>query len=170
MVVLVSFGGTSLLRSSRRVSCCYYPIKKQCEHSRVLRKLSHQYNAKRTHHVAYANRGLSPILETGGAFHLTKNSGLKFWNIRTNSKGVPKFPKRFAGKCLFHSIPHPKFPECLVEWKVPRISPSTGLDINGLICQKRTYLECILAHQSHRGSRHQNHKPTVLEYSDCLRK
>ena len=25
------------------------------------------------------------------------------------------------GKCLFHSLPHPEFPEYLVEWKVPLV-------------------------------------------------
>ena len=35
----------NLCWSTRRVSDCYYPIKKQREHSRVLRKLPRQYRA-----------------------------------------------------------------------------------------------------------------------------
>ena len=52
--------------STRRVSDSYYPIKKQREHLRVLRKLSHQHSAMRIRHVGSQRQAwLIPISETG---------------------------------------------------------------------------------------------------------
>ena len=42
-----------------------------------------------------------------------------FRNIGTTSRGTPKIPKWDSGKFPFHSLPHPEFPEFLVEWKAP---------------------------------------------------
>ena len=42
-----------------------------------------------------------------------------FRTSRPTSQGTPKISKRNSGKCLFHSLPSPEFPEFLVEWKVP---------------------------------------------------
>ena len=45
-----------------------------------------------------------------------------FRNFRPTSRGTPKISEWNSGKCLFHSLPNPEFPEFLVEWKVPRVS------------------------------------------------
>ena len=45
-----------------------------------------------------------------------------FWNFRPTSRGTPKILEWNSGKCLFHSLPNPEFPEFLVEWKAPRFS------------------------------------------------
>ena len=43
-------------------------------------------------------------------------------NFRPTSRGTPKISKWNSGKCLFHSLPNPEFPEFLVEWKAPHKS------------------------------------------------
>ena len=45
-----------------------------------------------------------------------------FRNFRPTSRGTPKISERNSGKCLFHSLHNPEFPEFLVEWKAPLIS------------------------------------------------
>ena len=44
-----------------------------------------------------------------------------FRNFRPTSRGTPKISEWNSGKCLFHSLPNPGFPEFLVEWKAPTI-------------------------------------------------
>ena len=44
-----------------------------------------------------------------------------FWNFRLTSRGTPKISERNSGKCLFHSLHNPEFPEVLVEWKASKI-------------------------------------------------
>ena len=46
-----------------------------------------------------------------------------FRNFRPTSRGTPKISEWNSGKCLFHSLPNPEFPEFLVEWKAPLVSP-----------------------------------------------
>ena len=43
-----------------------------------------------------------------------------FRNFRPTSRGTPKISEWNSGKCLFHSLPNPEFPEFLVEWKAPQ--------------------------------------------------
>ena len=43
-----------------------------------------------------------------------------FRNFRPTSRGTPKISERNSGKCLFHSLHNPEFPEFLVEWKAPQ--------------------------------------------------
>ena len=45
-----------------------------------------------------------------------------FRNFRPTSRGTPKISEWNSGKCLFHSLPNPEFPEFLVEWKAPQVS------------------------------------------------
>ena len=45
-----------------------------------------------------------------------------FRNFRPTSRGTPKISEWNSGKCLFHSLPYPEFPEFLVEWKAPQDS------------------------------------------------
>ena len=45
-------------------------------------------------------------------------------NFRLTSRGTPKISEWNSGKCLFHSLPNPEFPEFLVEWKAPSVSNS----------------------------------------------
>ena len=47
-----------------------------------------------------------------------------FWNFRPTSRGTSKISQWNSGKCLFHSLPNPGFPEFLVEWRAPRSIPS----------------------------------------------
>ena len=42
-----------------------------------------------------------------------------FWNFRPTSRGSPEISELNSGKWLFHSLPHPELPECLVKWKAP---------------------------------------------------
>ena len=49
-----------------------------------------------------------------------------FRNFRPTSRGTTKISKRNFGKCLFHSLHNPEFPEFLVEWKAPRKNGITG--------------------------------------------
>ena len=42
-------------------------------------------------------------------------------NFRPTSRGTPKISEWNSGKCLFHSLPNPEFPEFLVEWKAPHV-------------------------------------------------
>ena len=42
-------------------------------------------------------------------------------NFRSTSRGTPKISERNSGKCLFHWLHNPEFPEFLVEWKAPKI-------------------------------------------------
>ena len=42
-------------------------------------------------------------------------------NFRPTSRGTPKISEWNSGKCVFHSLPNPEFPEFLVEWKAPSI-------------------------------------------------
>ena len=42
-----------------------------------------------------------------------------FRNFRPTSRGIPKISERNSGKCLFHLLLNPEFPEFLVEWKAP---------------------------------------------------
>ena len=44
-----------------------------------------------------------------------------FRNFRPTSRGTPKISEWNSGKCLFHSLPNPEFPEFLVEWKAPYV-------------------------------------------------
>ena len=44
-----------------------------------------------------------------------------FRNFRPTSRGTPKISEWNSGKCLFHSLPNPEFPEFLVEWKAPMV-------------------------------------------------
>ena len=44
-----------------------------------------------------------------------------FRNFRPTSRGIPKISERNSGKCLFHSLLNPEFPEFLVEWKAPAV-------------------------------------------------
>ena len=46
-----------------------------------------------------------------------------FRNFRPTSRGTPKISERISGKCLFHSLHNPEFPEFLVEWKAPQVAP-----------------------------------------------
>ena len=39
-----------------------------------------------------------------------------FRNFRPTTRGTPKISERNSGKCLFHSLPLPEFPEFLVEY------------------------------------------------------
>ena len=56
------------------------------------------------------------IIEWNGIFGL-------FWFSKilghATSWGTPKISGWNPRKCLFHLLPHPKFPEVLVEWKTP---------------------------------------------------
>ena len=45
-----------------------------------------------------------------------------FRNFRPTSRGKPKISEWNSGKCLFHSLPNPEFPEFLVEWKASFVS------------------------------------------------
>ena len=47
---------------------------------------------------------------------------LIFRNFRPTSRGTPKISEWNFGKCLFHSLPNPGFPEFLVEWKAPLVT------------------------------------------------
>ena len=51
-----------------------------------------------------------------------------FRNFRPTSRGTPKISERNSGKCLFHSLHNPEFPEFLVEWKAPHIT--------GFVCKR----------------------------------
>ena len=42
-----------------------------------------------------------------------------FQNLRPTSRDTPKISERNSGKCLFHSLHNPEFPEFLVKWKAP---------------------------------------------------
>ena len=42
-------------------------------------------------------------------------------NFRPTSRGTPKISEWNSGKCLFHSLPNPEFPEFLVKWKAPHV-------------------------------------------------
>ena len=44
-----------------------------------------------------------------------------FRNFRPTSRGTPKISEWNSGKCLFHLLPNPEFPEFLVEWKAPNV-------------------------------------------------
>ena len=61
----------------------------------------------------------------GGTFHSTKNMVIPrgkwniFQNVGTTSRRCPKIPEFYSGKFLSHSLPNPKLPEFLVEWKAP---------------------------------------------------
>ena len=48
-----------------------------------------------------------------------------FRNFRPTSWGTPKISEWNSGKCLFHSLPNPEFPEFLVEWKAPLVTIET---------------------------------------------
>ena len=54
-------------------------------------------------------KGISRLFRFSGIIanlaRYTQNFGMKFRN------------------CLFHSLPHPEFPEFLVEWNVPQVYP-----------------------------------------------
>ena len=54
-----------------------------------------------------------------------------FRNFRPTSRGTPKISEWNSGKCLFHSLPNPEFPEFLVEWKAPQITNAKALRIIG---------------------------------------
>ena len=46
-----------------------------------------------------------------------------FRNFRPTSRGTPKISEWNSGKCLFHSLPNPGFPEFLVAWKASTAFP-----------------------------------------------
>ena len=76
--------------------------------------------------------------KTGPPFEVvlfSRSDRLEFWlngsrppifrNFRPTSRGTPKISERNSGKCLFHSLHNPEFPEFLVEWKAPRESATS---------------------------------------------
>ena len=52
-----------------------------------------------------------------------------FRNFRPTSRGTPKISEWNSGKCLFHSLPNPEFPEFLVQWKAPPEYPRSDATI-----------------------------------------
>ena len=72
-----------------------------------------------------------------------------FRNFRPTSRGTPKISERNSGKCLFHSLHNPEFPEFLVEWKAPILSKKLydpRLTLQGVNTgkTKRTSQSCLL--------------------------
>ena len=60
-----------------------------------------------------------------------------FRNFRPTSRGTPKISERNSGKCLFHSLHNPEFPEFLVEWKAPPMLPNADLKMAPLLNRGR---------------------------------
>ena len=47
-------------------------------------------------------------------------------NFRPTSRGTTQISEWNYGKCLFHSLPNPEFPEFLVKWKAARVARLPG--------------------------------------------